>query len=99
MTPIEKDGGRAGAALFLACSTGDGAFLGSSSVRDRVTGAMELLCGGRAFLETSGVDCAYGVACSICDEGGSGGIAVMAPPGIFQSRKSGDTGMSFALNS
>lgn len=62
MMPMEKDGGLAGAALFLACSTGEGAFLGSSSVRESVTGAIEVLCGGGTLLDTSGVDCAYGVA-------------------------------------
>lgn len=98
--PIEKDGRRAGAARFLACSTGEGAFFGSSSVRERVTGAIEVLCGGGTLLETSGVECAYGVACGICDEGGSGGMAVMAPPpGTFQSEKSGDIGASIALKS
>ena len=58
MTPIEKEGGRAGAARFLACSTGEGAFFGSSSVSESVTGAIDVRCGGGTLLETSGVDCA-----------------------------------------
>lgn len=66
-------------------------------MRERVTGAMDARCGG-TLLEISGVDCAYGVACCSWDEGGSGGIAVMAPVGIFQS-KSGEGGISLALNS
>jgi hypothetical protein len=62
MMPIEKEGGRIGVARFLCCSVGEGAFCGSSSVRDRVTGAMDVRCGG-TLLEISGVECAYGVAC------------------------------------
>ena len=62
---MENEGGLAGAARFLACSTGEGAFLGSSSVSDKVTGAIEVRCGGGTLLDPSGVDCAYGVACGI----------------------------------
>ena len=90
----EKEGGLCGVALFLACSAdGDPSFFGSSSVKESVTGAMADRCGG-ALLEISGVDCAYGVIGCIWIDGWSG-IAVMAPPGTFQSKKSGETGMSF----
>lgn len=96
---MEKEGGRTGVTRFRCCSLGEGAFLGSSSVKDRVTGAIDVRCGGGTLLEISGVDWAYGVAWGIWDEGGSGGMAVMAPAGIFQSRKSGETGIPFALKS
>jgi hypothetical protein len=101
MTPIENEGGRTGVARFLPCSSGEAAFLGSSSVRESVTGAIDVRCGGGTLLEISGVECAYGDACGIWDEGGSGGMAVKAPPppGTFQSRKSGDKGMSLELKS
>jgi hypothetical protein len=95
--PREKEGGRIGVARFFGCSLGEGAFCGSSSVRNRVTGAIDARCGG-TLREISGVECAYGVACCNWDEGGSGGIAVMAPAGIFQA-KSGDGGISLVLNS
>lgn len=54
---MEKEGGRMGVVRFLCCSLGEGALVGSSSVRDRVTGAMDVL-GRGAPLEISGVDCA-----------------------------------------
>lgn len=99
MMPIEKEGGRTGLARFLLCSLGDGAFLGSSSVSESVTGAIAVRCGGGTAREISGVDCAYGVAWCICDDGGSGGIAVMAPTGTFQSKKPGDGGTLSGLKS
>jgi hypothetical protein len=55
MTPIEKEGGRTGVARFRP-SPGEAAFLGSSSVKERVTGAIDVLCGGGTLLEISGVE-------------------------------------------
>lgn len=52
---MEKDGGRTGVARFLCWSLGEGAFGGSSSVRERETGAIEARL-GRTALGTSGVD-------------------------------------------
>jgi hypothetical protein len=91
----EKEGGRAGVIFvcFLFPSEGDSSFFGSSSVRESVTGAMDDR-GGWEFLDISGVDWAYGVNGGICKDG-SGGIAVIAPVGIFQSfRKSGEMAKS-----
>lgn len=99
MIPIENEGGLIGVALFLLCSLGDGAFLGSSSVSESATGAIDVRCGGGTLLEISGVEWAYGVAWCIWLDGGSGGMAVMAPTGTFQSKKSGDCGTLSALNS
>lgn len=84
----------------MICSEGDMDFLGSSSVSDSDTGAgaMDGRCDG-GFLEISGVDCAYGVRAGMCTDGVSGGMAVIAPPGIFQSRKSGEMGRSLGLKS
>jgi len=99
MRPTENEEGLWGVARFFVCSDGELPFLGSSSVSERVTGAMPDR-GGAELLEISGVDCAYGVASAKCPEGGSGGIAVMAPADIFQSRlKSGDMRGSFGLKS
>lgn len=56
MIPIENEGGRTGVARFLLCSAGDGAFLGSSSVNESVTGASGGCDWGGTLRDISGVD-------------------------------------------